>query len=79
MRQTSEEFAKKMLEDDVKGNPVSFSEQMAQLENKMNERINELQSNILKGIAEANRPPEEVEEVHEIEEVNETTDEKIEE
>lgn len=54
MRQTSEAFANKMLEDEINGNAVSFSEQIAKLEASMNDRIEKMQSELLEGIAKQN-------------------------
>lgn len=54
MRQTSEAFANKMLEDENSGNAVSFSEQIAKLEASMNDRIEKMQSELLEGIAKQN-------------------------
>lgn len=54
MRQTSEAFASKMLEDENSGNAVSFSEQIAKLEASMNDRIEKMQSELLEGIAKQN-------------------------
>lgn len=54
MRQTSEAFANKMLEDENNGNAVSFSEQIAKLEASMNDRIEKMQSELLEGIAKQN-------------------------
>lgn len=54
MRQTSEAFASKMLEDENSGNAVSFTEQIAKLEQSMNERIEKMQSELLEGIASKN-------------------------
>lgn len=54
MRQTSEAFASKMLEDENSGNAVSFSEQIAKLEQSMNDRIEKMQSELLEGIAKQN-------------------------
>lgn len=55
MRQTSEAFGKAMLELEEKNSPVSFSEQLAKVEEQMTQKINQMQDKLLSEIASANK------------------------
>ena len=72
MRQTSEKFAEVMLENESKGESVSFADQIAKVEQTMNEKINEMTDKILSSVAESTRvQSSEPVEVKEIEETKE--------
>lgn len=82
MRQSSEAFGKAMLELEEKDNPVSFSEQLAKVEQQMTQKIEEMQNSILSGLAERNKEDSsnvELTEVTEITEENENNDNNSEE
>lgn len=55
MKQTSEKFAEMMLENETAGQPVSFAEQIAKVEQQMTERINDMTDKILASVAESQR------------------------
>lgn len=79
MRQSSEKFAEIMLENESKGDAVSFADQLAKVEQTMNEKINEMTDKILSSVAENAKvqltEPVEVEEIEEVEiEENESED-----
>lgn len=72
MRQTSEKFAEIMLENEAKGESISFADQLAKVEQQMTERINDMTDKILSSVAEnAKVQLTEQVEVQEIEETNE--------
>lgn len=52
MKQSSEKFAEAMLENETAGQPVSFAEQIAKVEQQMTERINNMTDKILASVAE---------------------------
>lgn len=52
MRQSSEAFAKVMLENEDNGNSQNFVEKMAEFEKSMTERIDKMQNDLLSKMAE---------------------------
>lgn len=63
MRQSSEAFAKVMLENEDNGNSQNFVEKMAEFEKSMTERIDKMQNDLLSKMAEVQTTKTEVEEV----------------
>ena len=64
---TSEQFADEMLKDMESGNPMpSFAEQLAQMEQRINERIKETESSIFAKVDALATPEKTTEEVTEI-------------
>ena len=79
MRQSSEKFAEIMLENESNGEAVTFADQLAKVEQTMNDKINEMTDKILSSVAENAKvqltEPVEVEEIEEVEnEENESED-----
>lgn len=80
MRQSSEKFAKIMLENESKGDAVSFADQLAKVEQTMNEKINEMTDKILSSVAENTKvhlnEPVEVEEIEEVKNEEDESEDK---
>ena len=73
MRQSSEAFARAMLENEETGNSQSFTETMAQFEENMSKKIDKMQSELLGKIAEtSNNVSRETLEMRELTETDET-------
>lgn len=53
MKITSEKFAAMMLEAEQHDTPISFAEQIAKVEETMNNKINEMTDKILSSVAES--------------------------
>ena len=71
MRQTSEAFARTMLENEETGNSVSFTDTMAKFEQAMTEKIDKMQSDLFTKIAEQQKDvSRETFDVHEVTEEN---------
>lgn len=76
MRQTSEAFARAMLENEEIGNSQSFTETMAKFEQNMTEKIEKMQTDLLGKIAEQqSNVSRETFDVHEVTEDNEVENE----
>lgn len=72
MRQTSEAFARAMLENEETGNAQTFTETMAKFEQNMTEKIEKMQTDLLGKIAEQqSNVSRETFDVHEVTEDNE--------
>lgn len=71
MRQTSEAFARAMLENEESGAGANFTDTMAKFEQSMTERIDKMQSELLGKIAEQQKDvSRETFDVHEVTEEN---------
>ena len=78
MRQTSEAFARAMLENEESGAGANFTDTMAKFEQSMTERIDKMQSELLGKIAEQqSNVSRETFDMHEVteESTEETTEE----
>lgn len=75
MKQSSEKFAEKMLENESNGEPVSFADQIAKVEQTMNNKINEMTDKILASVAESQKV--QTTEPIEVQEIEETIEDEV--
>ena len=68
MRQSSEAFAKVMLENEDNGNSQNFVEKMAEFEKSMTERIDKMQNDLLSKMAEVQTANPDLKEVKPLDE-----------